>query len=606
MRTLLIVALLASLLVPATAVAQAAAAPKIEFDLEGYYRARGHLFVNLFDKEFPKDGARDVPLNFYNGDTEDIPTEFQDDWYGRYPNSTGREMEQAYCRSFTSACRPAITDPHKSGWFVQKGRFEPIVTMGPIKAQATIDVFDNVVWGDNENLAATPLFAGGASSTQVNGDVVDSIRVKRLWIEWQTSFGLLRIGRQPSNWGLGLLANDGDDFDNDFGDAYGGSAYDRIIFATRPIALVRGIAAKVKGEPAPDPADDPGLIIAVGFDKLVESSAITFRKKLTDDDTISDENAEGVGGIRQSPIWLSDSGDDVLEMVYVLMFKREDWNVGPQTMDLTIGGYLVNRWQKSTGSKVWIPDVYLRWSMLGIFVEGELYHITGTTDAISPSYDKTTQASITGFVWRLGYENPKLTGLFEMGFASGDDQILDDRFTGRPLHSDYNVGLILYEQVLAQRTIEKFVGDTDTQGLWSNGGVYNSTYINPRFKWRPADMVELRLGFLMAWANQVDGAIVPYLDRDDGTSEGPDDITESTLLGTEIDLGIHLIFLDGHILAGVEMGYMHAGPRLGRMTQYADPSDSAVALPYNAAQYQQIQQRLNNIFTLQGRVAFVF
>lgn len=596
--------LLAALLLPKIGSAQAV--PKIEFDLDGYYRARGHLFLNLFDKEFPKDGARDVALWYYDGPAEEFPAEFRDDWFSRYPNSTNREMEQAYCRSFPTQCRRAITNPGKSGWFVQRGRFEPIVKMGPIKAQTTIDVLDNVVWGDNENLAATPLFAGDPSNTQVDGSVADSIRVKRLWIEWSTAFGLLRIGRQPSNWGLGLLANDGDGFRNDFGDSYGGSVCDRIIFATRPISLVRGIAAKAKGEPSPDPATDPGLVMAVGFDKLVESSAITFRKQLTDDDTISDENAEGTSGIRSSPIWLSDSGDDVLEMVYVLMFKREGWKVGSQEMDLTAGVYVVNRWQKETASKVWIPDVYLRWAMQGVFLEGELYHIGGRTQAISPAWDKTTTASITGFVWRLGYGNPKLTGLFEMGHASGDDQILDDRFTGRPLHRDYNVGLILYEQVLAQRTVEKFTGDPDTQGLWSSGGVYNSTYVNPRFSFRPADPVELRLGFLMAWAGKVDGAIVPYLDREDGTREEAGDVTESTLLGTEIDLGIQTKWLDGHILAGLEVGYMHAGPRLGRMTQYADPSTSAVALPYDEAQYQAIQRRLNNVFTLQGRVAFVF
>jgi len=258
------------------------------------------------------------------------------------------------------------------------------------------------------------------------------------------------------------------------------------------------------------------MILAVGFDKLVESSAITFRQRLTDDDTLSDENAEGTSGIRQSPIWLSDQGDDVLEMIYVLMFKKEDWQVGKELMDLTVGTYWVNRWQKETDSNVWIADVYAKWGLKGVFFEGELYHIFGQTQAIAPDYDKVTTADITGAVGRLGYENPKLTALFEAGFASGDSTILDERFTGRPLHSDYNVGLILYEQVLAQRTIEKFVGDPDTAGLWSKGGVYNSTYINPRFKLRPAEHLELRFGFLMAWANAVDGAIIPYLDRGDG------------------------------------------------------------------------------------------
>ena len=117
--------------------------------------------------------------------------------------------------------------------------------------------------------------------------------------------------------------------------------------------------------------------------------------------------------------------------------------------------------------------------------------------------------------------------------------------------------------------------------------------------------LELRLGFLMAWANEVDGAIIPFLSRDGG-SESAGDITESKLLGTEIDLGLHISALQDHLLISVEGGYMNAGPRLGRMTQYTDPRETGLPQAYNAAQYDAIERRLNNIFTLQSRFAFVF
>ena len=90
-------------------------------------------------------------------------------------------------------------------------------------------------------------------------------------------------------------------------------------------------------------------------------------------------------------------------MVFVLVFKREDWKVGNQLMDLTVGGYLINRWQHDSDSMVWIPDLHFRWKMRGVFVEGEVYHIAGETDAIAPDFDKRTTASITGLVARAGY-----------------------------------------------------------------------------------------------------------------------------------------------------------------------------------------------------------
>ena len=55
----------------------------------------------------------------------------------------------------------------------------------------------------------------------------DSIVVKRVWGEYTTPIGLLRFGRMPNHWGLGMLANDGNAYDSDWG-----STADRIMFVT--------------------------------------------------------------------------------------------------------------------------------------------------------------------------------------------------------------------------------------------------------------------------------------------------------------------------------------------------------------------------------------
>ena len=613
-------ALLAALFAMPTS---ASAGPdELKFEIDGYYRARWQLFTNLYDKDFPRDGAADVSL-YYVDDPVRVPPAYSDGWLAANPSGSTNDLIQAYCREVDAfqpeanrTCLKSITNPNISTWFVQKGRFEPTITFRGIKVRATIDVFDNVVWGDNENLATTPLFAINPSTTRIDGTLADSIAVKRLWVEWSTAFGLIRVGRQPSNWGLGLLANDGDGFKNDFGDAYEGTVYDRFIFATRPVSLVKGIHAIFSGGAMPKAEEDPGIIFAIGFDKLAESSAIPFRKALTDDDNIRDENFED-GGSRGSAIWLSDRGDDVWEMIFVLMFKRENWDVGNgNLMDLTLGTYWVNRQQRESDSSIWIGDFYLDWRLRGVFAQFEMYYIFGQSNGIAPRWDPDetnvstpvrTNASIPGLAGRIGVERGPVTALVEFGHANGDDVILDDEFTGRPLHRDHNVGLILYEQVLAQRTNEQFAGDPDTQGLWSNGGVYNSTYINPRVKLKPGDIFEIRLGFLAAWAHKVDGKVIPYIGEED-VNVG--EVTESKLLGTEVDLGLHMKWADDHILTSLELGYMHAGPRLARMSGYGNPSDptlgNASLLPYTQAQYNDIQRRLENVFTMQLRMAFVF
>src|SRR5690606_28967482 len=55
----------------------------------------------------------------------------------------------------------------------------------------------------------------------------DSVAVKRVWGEYTTPIGLLRFGRMASHWGLGMLVNDGNGHDSDYG-----STADRLLFVT--------------------------------------------------------------------------------------------------------------------------------------------------------------------------------------------------------------------------------------------------------------------------------------------------------------------------------------------------------------------------------------
>src|SRR5262249_32932084 len=58
----------------------------------------------------------------------------------------------------------------------------------------------------------------------------DAIRVRRVWAEVLTPFGIVAAGRMGNQFGLGMVANSGDCIDCD-----GGDVADRILFAT-PLA----------------------------------------------------------------------------------------------------------------------------------------------------------------------------------------------------------------------------------------------------------------------------------------------------------------------------------------------------------------------------------
>ena len=82
-----------------------------------------------------------------------------------------------------------------------------------------IQGLDDVVWGDNADLSSTALFAADPSTTDRTGlDQSPDLRLFRAWVETRLPIGLLRVGRQSSHWGMGLLASHGDGFDDAFGE----------------------------------------------------------------------------------------------------------------------------------------------------------------------------------------------------------------------------------------------------------------------------------------------------------------------------------------------------------------------------------------------------
>jgi uncharacterized protein (TIGR04551 family) len=119
-------------------------------------------------------------------------------------------------------------------------RVDPTLNVSDdIKIRSTVDVFDNVVLGSSpESLPGfangnptlpLPLFTTSQNPVQAGiNAAADAIRVKRLWAEVTTPLGQLRFGRMPQNFGLGILANDGNKLNSDYGDNA-----DEVMFATR-------------------------------------------------------------------------------------------------------------------------------------------------------------------------------------------------------------------------------------------------------------------------------------------------------------------------------------------------------------------------------------
>lgn len=96
---------------------------------------------------------------------------------------------------------------------------------GSFALKARIDLLDDLALGGTEP---------GVAPSRVTATGRDAVlRVKRVYAEALTPVGLITAGRMGSTWGLGLLANGGDDPDASYGDAA-----DRVAFVTPVVGLI--------------------------------------------------------------------------------------------------------------------------------------------------------------------------------------------------------------------------------------------------------------------------------------------------------------------------------------------------------------------------------
>ncbi len=332
-------------------------------------------------------------------------------------------------------------------------------------------------------------------------------KFKRAWLRYMTPVGLLEVGRMPSDWGLGIFTNDGNDFDDMFGDNYDGDTFDRVLFGTKPL-----------GRESP-------LTTALIFD------------------IVSSGRPE-------------DTEDDVSELILAFIYN-ESWGGGG-----IYGGY---RAQPSTATEAYFGDIYLKLNLYNITLEAESVYVHGYSRALQTSLNQgryiIDQAGTAG---RLTYSGKFIEPSLEVGFASGDNNPFNRHLTQFTFHRDYNVGLILYEEVLAGLTeamVKNFytLGEyppPGTEKLSTQGGVTNSIYLFPAIKLNIIHGLSAVIGGLYA------RSIFPFVDvveliktNYERNLIGGEPSKE---LGWEVDGGLDWEFLK-NFRAGIQGGYFSPG-----------------------------------------------
>jgi uncharacterized protein (TIGR04551 family) len=309
-------------------------------------------------------------------------------------------------------------------------RLEPTINLDEgtsIHIQA--DVLDNLVLGStpvNQALGTysdtnlPPLGAFGNSNQAapqagVNSDR-DSITIKRAWAEVAIPLGILKFGRMPNHWGMGIFSNSGGhdpiagtyDLDADYGDTV-----DRVSFS----ALI--------------PGTDLRAMLAADWasTRLTSNQTAAGRGReghpFDLDDTDDQDGWIGVISKMDSPQEFKDKvdrGDVSFNYGVYFEYKTQSWD--NDLNGFTLGGNLntvdrfVPRDMKTYTPDVWAKIGYGRWQLEGEFVAqlgsiNKLGDLGKTVGADIRKYGGTVRVS-----WK-GLENKLRLGV-EGGGASGD------------------------------------------------------------------------------------------------------------------------------------------------------------------------------------------
>ncbi|OGQ13357.1 MAG: hypothetical protein A2138_12930 [Deltaproteobacteria bacterium RBG_16_71_12] len=207
--------------------------PTLNFlEIDGYFRTRFDLFSQLDLGTFDPNAAGGIGRG-----TSSVPPPTM---YRPFDGKDCVQSGDGATPNFPGdVCSTTKEDTQTLLTMNMRLRLDPTLNVSEdIRIRSTVDVFDNLVYGStpeslpgfaNNPTLPLPLFAASQNAPQSGlNSLYDAMRIKRLWAEVMTPLGQLRFGRMPTHFGLGLLANDGNKIDNDYGDNA-----DQIMFATR-------------------------------------------------------------------------------------------------------------------------------------------------------------------------------------------------------------------------------------------------------------------------------------------------------------------------------------------------------------------------------------
>jgi uncharacterized protein (TIGR04551 family) len=289
-----------------------------------------------------------------------------------------------------------------------------------------IDLLDNLVLGStpegyyvngSQRSTWAPLTA--FSTTQIAptlgwNSFANSIVVKRAWAEvTNPTLGQIRFGRMPSHWGLGILANAGNQYDADYQ-----TTADRVMYAIR-LRQSGLFGAAMWDFPSSGPTSwsrnmeaGQGQPYDISQFDDVHQWIVALGRRL------EPEQARQV---------MSRGGVVVNGGVYFVYRSQFLTNEAHNTIEPCSNSFTPSCPTVNRGASAFIPDLWLQLLGRDFRVELEATYIRGSLRDIQTDSSPNTNYTISQFGAALETEyralNQRLTLSFNAGYASGDPEM---------------------------------------------------------------------------------------------------------------------------------------------------------------------------------------
>lgn len=426
-------------------------------------------------------------------------------------------------------------------------RWRPVLSLGKSEQVRIIGMLDiaNGRWSPQQ--ATRPevadIIGNGAPPIPTGLRRVDP---RELYVQWTSKAGQLRLGQMSFTWGLGLVANDGNNMDRfgdlKFGDDGDGSIQERILLGTKPLAPLGGAGKDI--------------VVALGADLVYRDPNADLRE--------GDLAGQGLLIVRWQP---EDRPDTWLGTyaVYRRQKSADDGDIYADDDDLEVGVFDV-----AGQGYVQRPN---RLALIGAF---EAAAVVGRTTFAS---DKRSSHRVLqgGAALRAYFGRPaKWLAGFDAGIASGDANPDDDVINDFSAAPGFTAGLLLFQyyqgwqsarsQLLAEDPDLLGIPPNGTQYIPSKGTVTNAVFLHPKAQWSWQERFEIWGGPLIA------ASAVPNVDPFVTRLEGGDVVnalggrTHARSLGTELDFGIRTRaeLLGLWMQAGFQSAVYFPGPAFAR------------------------------------------